>query len=311
MEISNSQVEELTNLKKIAEKHMEEALESLQSEREAKYALKKELDQHINRESFYNISNLAYSIRGMSEEQGLGSDGEDDIPGLKRIEASLTDGSTPELASPDGKQVDLFSEVHLNELRKLEKQLEILEKDKLLLTQNLRDSQAHVEKSQGELQVFLARLAQMAAHVDSLHRLQQNVDKNLSIPTEIANHLINQYQQWFKLSSKEIDQLKSDIKDMEKITGSSDATLQLRNEITNLKNKVLDTEQKSMDLENDLKLLKQFASDAGTSLEETQNNLQVATEELAQLYHHVCTVNGQTPSRVILDHEKEGMTPSK
>lgn len=82
IDLLNCQVEELSNLKKIAEKHMEEALESLQSEREAKYALKKELDQHINRESFYNISNLAYSIRGMTDEQNLGSDGEDDIPGV-------------------------------------------------------------------------------------------------------------------------------------------------------------------------------------------------------------------------------------
>lgn len=310
MEILNLQVEEFSNLKKIAEKHMEEALESLQSEREAKYALKKELDQHINRESFYNISNLAYSIRGMADEQGLGSDGEDDIPGLKRIEASLADGNAQDLASPDGKQVDLFSEVHLNELRKLEKQLEQLEKEKISLTQNLRDNQAHVERSHGELQVFLARLAQLAAHVDSLQHLQQNIDKNVKNPTEQASQILNQYHQWFKLSAREIEQLKSDLKELEKISNCSDATLQLKNEITNLKNKILDTEQKSMDLENDLKLLKEFASDAGTSLEETQNNLQNVTEELAQLYHHVCTVNGQTPSRVILDHEKlGGMTP--
>lgn len=40
---------------------------------------------------------------------------------LKRIEEDLKD---TELTSPDGKQVDLFSEIHLNELKKLEKQLE-------------------------------------------------------------------------------------------------------------------------------------------------------------------------------------------
>lgn len=249
----------------------------------------------------------------MADEQGLGSDGEDDIPGLKRIEASLSDGNTQELASPDGKQVDLFSEVHLNELRKLEKQLEMLEKEKISLTQNLRDSQANVERSHGELQVFLARLAQLGAHVDSLQHLQQSIkDKNAKNGVEQANLMLGQYAQWFKLSSREVDQLKSDLKELEKISTSSDATQQLRNEITNLKNKVLDNEQKSMDLENDFKLIKQFASDAGTSLEETHNNLQNVTEELAQLYHHVCTVNGQTPSRVILDHEKlGGMTPSK
>lgn len=308
----NSQVEELTKLKNIAEKHMEEALESLQSEREAKYALKKELDQQINRESFYNINNLAFSIRGIAGNEGhLNSDCDEDIPGLKRIEASLNnEKSNMDLCeSPDDKQVDLFSEVHLNQLKKLEKQLEQLEKEKTTLTQNLRDSQSMVEKSQGELQVFTARLTQLAAHVDSLQHLSQNVDKNLQKEAEEASKLVSQYQQWFKLSNKEVEQLKQDIKELEKLTNISDSTLQLRNEITNLKNKLLDTEQKSMDLEGDLKLLREFAGEAGASLDETQNNLQTVTEELAQLYHHVCTVNGQTPTRVVLDHEKEGMTP--
>lgn len=36
----------------------------LQGEREAKYAMKKELDNRINSESMYNLSNLAFSIRG-------------------------------------------------------------------------------------------------------------------------------------------------------------------------------------------------------------------------------------------------------
>jgi protein bicaudal D len=43
---------------------------------------------------------------------------------LKRIEADLKSGSDADIDSPDGKQVDLFSEIHLNELKKLEKQLE-------------------------------------------------------------------------------------------------------------------------------------------------------------------------------------------
>lgn len=63
VDILNSQVDELTNLKKIAEKQMEEALGALQSEREQKYALKKELDQRLNSEStsMFNLSNLAFS----------------------------------------------------------------------------------------------------------------------------------------------------------------------------------------------------------------------------------------------------------
>lgn len=230
--------------------------------------------------------------------------------GLKRIEASLSSGTT-DLPSPDGKQVDLFSEVHLNELRKLEKQLDALEKEKLSLTQNLRENQAIVEKSQGELQTFISRLSLLAAHVDSLQQFYVSADKNLTSSTTEAQKSIDKYKQWYKLSCKEVEQLKNDIREIEKLTSVSDSTLQLRTEITNLKNKVLDTEQKYLDLELDIQLLREFASEAGGSLEETQNNLQTVTEELAQLYHHVCTVNGQTPSRVVLEHEKHGMTPSK
>lgn len=227
---------------------------------------------------------------------------------LKRLEASLSGSSGSELASPDGKQVDLFSEVHLNELRKLEKQLEQLEKEKLSLTQNLRDNQLMVDRSQAELQNFLASLSQLAAHVDSLQQYQQTVDKSTSSE---AGKALAVYQQWFRLSSKEVEQLKQDLKAMEKISTCSDATLQLRTEVTNLKNRLLDAEQKYLDVEGDFKLLKEFASEAGCSLEESQNNLQTVTEELAQLYHHVCTVNGQTPVRIVLEHEKHGMTPSK
>lgn len=172
IELLNSQVEELMNLKKIAEKQMEEALEALQGEREAKYALKKDLDAHINRDTMYSISNLAYSIRGM-DENTINSDGEEDIPALKRLEADLSS----ELQSPDSStKVDLFSEIHLNELKKLEKQLEILETEKACLTNNLRDAQQNLDKSQNELQNFMARVTLLAAHVDSLYQLRKQID---------------------------------------------------------------------------------------------------------------------------------------
>ena len=39
-------------------------------------------------------------------------------------------------------------------------------------------------------------------------------------------------------------------------------------------------------------------------MEQAHNDLTNVSDELAQLYHHVCTVNGETPTRVLLDHEK-------
>nr|CAD7593231.1 unnamed protein product [Timema genevievae] len=317
VEVAQQQVEELAKLKKIAEKQMEEALESLQSEREAKYALKKELDQRINSESMFNLSNLAFSIRGITnDDQAMGSDGEDDLPVLKRIEADLKSGSSGDISSPDGKQVDLFSEIHLNELKKLEKQLEQAENDKLLLTQNLRDSQSSVERSQSELQVFMARILQLAAHVDSLQHLRQKADKTIlhsdqDQTVDKAHAVVMQYKQWFTLASREIEQLRADLAELEKGLNCSDPTLQLRTEVTNLKNKLLDTEQRAQDLQNDVRLLGELAGEASSSLDTAQNDLLTISDELAQLYHHVCTVNGETPSRVLLDHEKHGgMTPA-
>ncbi|XP_026470643.1 protein bicaudal D-like isoform X1 [Ctenocephalides felis] len=314
-EFLNSQVEDLGHLKKIAEKQMEEALQALQAEREAKYALKKELDQHLNRESMYNISNLAYSIRGISEDQQMVSDGEDDMPVLKRIEADLS-GSGDDLASPGGKQVDLFSEIHLNELKKLEKQLELVETEKISLTGNLRESQKIVERCQGDLQGFMAKVLQLAAQVDSLSHLRHKTEKaventNKGAIAEKLSIAVNQYQQFFKLSAQEIDELKNNFKDLENDLHCSDAMVLLRTEITNLKNKLLDVEQHSSDLESDIRLLGKLAGEAGSSLETAQNDLLAVSDELAQLYYHVCTVNGETPNRIVLDHEKAPGTSSE
>lgn len=71
----------------------------------------------------------------------------------------------------------------------------------------------------------------------------------------------------------------------------------------------MDTEQRSLQLESDVNVLSKLAAEAGSSLESAQNDLQNISDELAQLYHHVCTVNGETPSRVTLDHEK--ISPEK
>lgn len=304
VELLNSQVEELTNLKRIAEKQMEEALESLQAEREAKYALKKELDQRINSESIYNLSNLALSIRGITEDQTICSDGEDDPPALRRIEADLKT-QEPGTSAAD-KQVDLFSEIHLNELKKLEKQLELAESEKVHLTQNLRESQYAVEKSQGELQTFIARIVQLTAHVQSLQHLHSKLPgkENEEVTVEKLNQAIMQYHQWSTISAREVDQLQKDLSELENGLTVSDATQHLRMEITNLRNKLLDTEQRSMQLESDVGTLSKLAIEAGGFLDSAQNDLQNISDELVQLYHHVCAVNGEMPSRVVLDHEK-------
>lgn len=248
----------------------------------------------------------------MEDNASNNSDGEEENLALKRLEADLS----TELKSPDGTKCDLFSEIHLNELKKLEKQLESMENEKTHLTTNLREAQSSLDKSQNELQNFMSRLALLAAHVDALVQLKKQIDVKDQIRQTKEDEeqlqqqlrtLISQYANWFTLSAKEIDGLKTDIAELQKGLNYTDATTTLRNEVTNLKNKLLSTEQKSLDLQSDVQTLTHISQNAGQSLGSARSTLVALSDDLAQLYHLVCTVNGETPSRVLLDHKTDDM----
>ncbi|CAB0015284.1 unnamed protein product [Nesidiocoris tenuis] len=299
LELYQQQVDELTKLKRIAEKQMEEALESLQAEREAKYAMKKELDHRINSESMFNLSNLAFSIRGMGEEGALASD-DDDLT-LKRFEADL---QNPEIVSPETKQVDLFSEIHLNELKKLEKQLEQVENEKVGLAQTLREAQTSAERFQSDLQVHKGRIIKLMSNMDSLHYLAHNFNPSSDDGT------ISQLKNWHKQAVDMIDLCHQDIEQIDSNLNGSDVTAQLRVELTSYKNKLIANEQKVLELQEEINQQIALTTAANNCLEQAHNDLTNVSDELAQLYHHVCTVNGEIPTRVLLDHEKHVNTGS-
>lgn len=310
-EVLNQQVEELANLKKIAERQMEEALESLQAEREAKYALKKELDGRMNSESMYNLSNLAMSMKLSGSTDFGESDGEDDTPVLRRLESELMSagGGTAEMGG------DLFSEIHLNELRKLEKKLEEADHEKSQLTTNLKESQEGLEKARGELDAQHARVSHLLGHISALVKLHEQENPNQMNAEDSANlvSFLEKQKSRYQVAAREITELKKSLAEIQNSDGgtASDAVQQLRNEVGTLRARLIDAEQKSIDLGNDVSILSQMMNGREGSLSITRNDLGTISEELAQLYHHVCTVNGETPSRVLLDHSKQGHTTDK
>ena len=201
-DILNQQILEQTHLRKLAEKQMEEALDALQAEREARYAIKKDLDARINSESMFNLSNLAFSIKGetskswlsynlsiflfvsgLSEEHG-GSEGEDDGPLLQKLEASFLTGNTTAETMEEGGDGngrgsgggDLFSEIHLNEVKKLERQLEQVETEKNMLSQRLRDAQEASDLARQEAAARHLHLVKLDAYLASLLHLHEAVD---------------------------------------------------------------------------------------------------------------------------------------
>lgn len=68
-DLMHVQLEEVTRLKRITEKSLEEALESLQIEREQRHNLKKELDSRLAYESFYHLSSIQNGLAQSTQLQ--------------------------------------------------------------------------------------------------------------------------------------------------------------------------------------------------------------------------------------------------
>ena len=68
-------------------------------------------------------------------------------------------------------------------------------------------------------------------------------------------------------------------------------------------------EEKVDRLEDELKEARGRAGESQAALGAAQDELVMFSEELAQLYHHVCLCNNETPNRVMLDYYRQGRGP--
>lgn len=160
----NSQLEEMVTLKRITERQMQEALEALQSEREQKYALRKELDKRNTADPLINWTSLAafkgsphlanLALRGFTssgrDRSSLGREGGGDVS--PNGFGSDQDGPTTfsdadqnydmihdlDMPSIEG---SLFDEVHLTEIKKLQQNLEDKENQRSNLNTKLIEVQ--------------------------------------------------------------------------------------------------------------------------------------------------------------------------
>ena len=277
----NAELIEMDKLKGIVEKNLEEALNSLQLEREQRHALKKELDQRITAESLNNLHNMAslgFGQFGKSENHVAGHhDDPEDDPALKHIEADFPSSPSKTLDKPEpaptaGLVGDLFSEVHMSEIRMLEQRLERTELEKTELQRELEESHAELENLKRELQ-------------------------------EKANITNGADSETIKRYVTEITELQEHVKKLETIQ-MQEASEEAQHEISELRSKIEKYETLIKELRDNLKNSNQAVNDNQSSMNSMTDDLVKVSEDLAQLYHHVCEVNGETPSRVMLDHAK-------
>ncbi|GBP55432.1 Protein bicaudal D [Eumeta japonica] len=290
-ENARASADETAALRRIAERQLAEALEALQAEREAKFAAKRELDAHISREAAYNINNLAYSIRGIADE---GTEDEGEAGGSGTADLPIGDH-----------HADLFSEVHLHEISRLEKQLEQAHNENTQLSGSARAAQAAADSAGAAAAYLRAGLQRASSRVTALHALHTDcAPEEEDKPENGVAARAARWLTWWRVSGGELTQLGAALAELHQASPPADATAAsiARSELAELSDRVAEAEIRCSALSADCDLLRQLAGGAGRALSTAAPALSSAAETLAQLYHHVCAINGTQPQRLLLEH---------
>ncbi|XP_017481245.1 PREDICTED: protein bicaudal D-like [Rhagoletis zephyria] len=281
IETMQNQIDENKNLKQIAEKQTQDALEALQSEREQKYAIKKELDKKISSETYLNINSFV-GFSGLKFENDLNCDASenydeaiDENNALRQIESEFLN-SDSFVNQPPSLEGSLFSEVHINEIKKFEKLLEESDSQKNFFKKKLDDTQSLLEKAQSELVNQTTKVEKMFEELNNLN-LDDGTDEGKDPELSHLKQLVKA-----KLSNIDANGFK--------------------NEVSRLRSLVEQLEANKSNFEGDNETLSKLLREFYTNYSQTHDELSLVSEELASIYHHICLINGQTPDRIILNH---------
>ncbi|MFT7804409.1 protein bicaudal D2-like [Arapaima gigas] len=342
-EFLNSQLEEAIRLKEIAERQLGEALETIKTEREQKNNLRKELSHYMSiGDSMYH-SPLSISLDGLKFSDDTVEPNNDDVLNgfdgcFSKLAGSGGDDnriSTPkkgDLFHPAPSLVnDLLSELNISEIQKLKQQLMQVEREKVNLLSTLQDSQKQLENARGALSEQHEKVSRLTENLNAMKKLQASKERQSALDNEKErdSHEDGDYYEVdingpeileckYKVAVSEIGDLKEELKALkanyqdcqskyaeEKVRLESD--VQALTEKLSLLEKSNRTDRSQVErLEKELKKVSDVAGESQGSLSVAQDELVTFSEELANLYNHVCMCNNETPNRVMLDFYKEG-----
>ncbi|KAM7006802.1 protein bicaudal D homolog 2 [Tautogolabrus adspersus] len=341
----NSQLEEAVGLREIAERQLAEALETIKIEREQKATLRKELSHYMTiGGSVYNgsfnisIDNLKLHddpsaiaepdnddlIRGFENGLAKAGEGDDDNRALgnKRGEAFKP---APSLVD------DLLSELNISEIQKLKQQLMQVEREKVSLMNSLQESQKHLEQAYGTVSEQKETVNRLTENLSAMRKLQASKERQSALDSEKDrdSHNDGDYYELdingpeilqckYTVAVSEAGELRQELKTLrakyeECRTQYEDERGRLESDIQELRTRLASLEKISQAdkaevarLEKELHVVSEAAGDSLGSLNVAQDELIAFSEELANLYNHVCMCNNETPNRVMLDYYKEG-----
>ncbi|KAJ8257512.1 hypothetical protein GJAV_G00186390 [Gymnothorax javanicus] len=342
MEFLNSQLEDAIRLKEIAERQLGEALETIKTEREQKNNLRKELSHYMSiGDSMYH-SPLSISLDGLKFSDDAAEPNNDDaLNGYESSFSKLANGpgdnkvSTPkknELFNPAPSLVnDLLSELNISEIQKLKQQLMQVEREKVNLLSTLQDSQKQLEHTRGALSEQHEKVSRLTENLNAMKKLQASKERQSALDNEKErdSHEDGDYYEVdingpeileckYKVAVSEIGDLKEELKGLKAKYEDCQSKYEeeksrLENDVSVLSEKLSSLEKTNrtdrdqvVRLEKELKKVSDVAGESQGSLSVAQDELVTFSEELANLYNHVCMCNNETPNRVMLDFYKEG-----
>ncbi|XP_029378794.1 protein bicaudal D homolog 1 isoform X2 [Echeneis naucrates] len=248
--------------------------------------------------------------------------------GLAKMNGEYRPGRKGEALHP---VPDLFSELNLSEIQKLKQQLLQVECEKAALLMNLQESQIQLQHTQGALTEQNERVHRLTERVNVMKRLIG--EKELDDPQESekpdggsvsppANghhdpdiHGFEILECKYKVAVTEVIDLKAELKALKEkynqaVEGqgdshSDDRVQALNEQVTHLERSCREGREKVVSLEAELRVASSTATESQGMLNTAQDELVTFSEELAQLYHHVCLCNNETPNRVMLDYYRQ------
>ncbi|XP_032996778.1 protein bicaudal D homolog 2 isoform X4 [Lacerta agilis] len=340
-EFLNSQLEDAIRLKEISERQLEEALETLKTEREQKNNLRKELSHYMNINDSMYTSHLNFSLDGLKFSDETTEPNNDEIVNgfeqncLSKVNNGNNKASTPKKSEsfPPAPSLvsDLLSELNISEIQKLKQQLMQMEREKMNLLSTLQEFQKQLENTRGALSEQNEKVVRLTENLSAMKKLQVSKERQSALDNEKErdSHEDGDYYEVdingpeileckYKVAVAEISDLKDELKGLkakyeeceskyeEEKSRYETESQALTEKITSLEKSSRQDREQVVRLEKELKKVSDVAGETQGSLSVAQDELVSFSEELANLYHHVCMCNNETPNRVMLDYYKEG-----
>ena len=230
---------------------MEESLNSLREEREYKHQIKRELDQRLKRDQLKSLRNLA-GLAGVSETSDLDVDYEDDDDDNNNKETRQGQEQQNNQQENNDLNNSLFNEMHSNEIKKLEENINELNKNKEVLEVELVEFRADLNEIYTNIDNLNKKLITINNEQLQQQHQQQSVDDG-SVSQPSSLHLLSANNN-SKINKQTINAIRKTFNELENLENF----IKLKNSIVIDKEFLKLTFDKLINIDTDLEQLFNF-----------------------------------------------------